>query len=182
MAVDRLQLASLRRQRHQLMAHAQEMLADDVQAGIRQQMMDVGDAAGDRVLDRDHGEPRSPPSTAASASSKVGQASGSMLGIDVAAGEVGVGAGLALKGDLVPADLGAASVRAWSFRLVSGNSTQARAALEIGGSIDTERNGVNDRHVDAHAGFQRAQLLQLLARSPAARAAATRSAPSAARR
>ena len=41
---------------HQLMADAQEVFADDVETGIGQQMMDVGDAAGDRVLDRDHGQ------------------------------------------------------------------------------------------------------------------------------
>ena len=45
-----------RRQRQQMMLHALEMFADDVQAGIRHQMMDVGDAARDRILDRDHGE------------------------------------------------------------------------------------------------------------------------------
>ena len=33
---------------------ALEVLADDVQARARQQVVDVGDAAGDRVLDRDH--------------------------------------------------------------------------------------------------------------------------------
>ena len=40
--------------RHQLMAHAQEVLADDVETRVGQQMVDVGDAARDRVLDRDH--------------------------------------------------------------------------------------------------------------------------------
>jgi hypothetical protein len=40
--------------RHQMEADRQEMLADDVQARARQEMMDVGDAAGDRVVDRDH--------------------------------------------------------------------------------------------------------------------------------
>ena len=45
---------ALRRQ--QLVVHRQEMLADDVQARVRHQMMDVGDAAGDRILDRDHAE------------------------------------------------------------------------------------------------------------------------------
>ena len=34
---------------------------------------------------------------------------------------------------------------------------------KVGGSIDTERNGVNERDVDAHAGFERAQLLEPLA-------------------
>ena len=42
--------------RHQLMMDRQETFADDEQAGLRQQMMDVGDAAGDRILDRDHAE------------------------------------------------------------------------------------------------------------------------------
>ena len=42
--------------RHQLMMDRQEPFADDEQAGLRQQMMDIGDAAGDRVLDRDHAE------------------------------------------------------------------------------------------------------------------------------
>ena len=55
-ALDGLQRCA--RQRHQLVAHAQEVLADDVEIGVGQQVMDVGDAAGDRVLDRDHGEPR----------------------------------------------------------------------------------------------------------------------------
>ena len=40
----------------QLMAHRHEVLANDVQAGMRHQVMDIGNAAGDRVLDRDHGE------------------------------------------------------------------------------------------------------------------------------
>ena len=42
--------------RHQLVTDRQEPFADDEQAGLRQQMMDVGDAAGDRILDRDHAE------------------------------------------------------------------------------------------------------------------------------
>ena len=32
------------------------MLSDDVQAGLRHQMMDIGHAPGDRILDRDHAE------------------------------------------------------------------------------------------------------------------------------
>ena len=42
--------------RHQLIADRQEPFGDDVQARGRHQMMDVGDAAGDRILDRDHAE------------------------------------------------------------------------------------------------------------------------------
>ena len=44
--------------RQQLVPHRHEMLADDVQVRIRHQVVDVGDAAGDRVLDRDHAERR----------------------------------------------------------------------------------------------------------------------------
>jgi hypothetical protein len=35
--------------------------------------------------------------------------------------------------------------------------------VQVGGSIDTQGHGVNERHVDAHAGLDRAQLLQPLA-------------------
>ena len=35
--------------------------------------------------------------------------------------------------------------------------------LEVGRSIDTERDSVNETDMDAHAGFERAQLLELLA-------------------
>jgi hypothetical protein len=39
-----------------LMAHRHEMLGDDMQAGLRHQMMDIGHAPGHRILDRDHAE------------------------------------------------------------------------------------------------------------------------------
>ncbi len=59
MAVDRAEVADLRAlHAEKLVVHPQEMLADDMQAGIRQQVMDVRHPTGDRVLDRDHGEPR----------------------------------------------------------------------------------------------------------------------------
>src|SRR3546814_18239849 len=38
-----------------LVLHLLEMLANDMQAGVRQQVMDVGDPPGAGVLDRDHG-------------------------------------------------------------------------------------------------------------------------------
>ncbi len=44
------------RKREQLVPHALEMLGDDIEARMRQEVVDVGDAAGDRILDRDHGE------------------------------------------------------------------------------------------------------------------------------
>ena len=42
------------RDRHQLEVDRQEVLADDVQARLRQQVVDVRHPAGDRVVDRDH--------------------------------------------------------------------------------------------------------------------------------
>src|SRR5688572_9411272 len=40
---------------------------------------------------------------------------------------------------------------------------QTTGALKVVGSIDAERNRVNERHVDAHAVLERAQLLEPLA-------------------
>ncbi len=40
---------------------------------------------------------------------------------------------------------------------------QCARPLKIGGSIDAERYGVNERHVDAHAILHGAQLLEALA-------------------
>ena len=40
----------------QLVAHRHEVLGNDVQPALRHQVMDVGDAPRDRVLDRDHAE------------------------------------------------------------------------------------------------------------------------------
>jgi hypothetical protein len=56
------------------------MLADDVQPGSRQEMMDIGHAPGNGVLDRIMARPAGPSSTAAKASSKVGQGRASQSG------------------------------------------------------------------------------------------------------
>src|SRR5262249_31612312 len=40
----------------ELMANRHEMLANDMEAGLRHQMMDVGDAAGERGLDGNHAQ------------------------------------------------------------------------------------------------------------------------------
>ena len=61
--------------------HRQEVLADDVEVGVRQQVVDVGDAAGERVLDRDHAEIGLAASLIAwKQSSKVGCGTGSQSG------------------------------------------------------------------------------------------------------
>ena len=77
--LDRLQRGALGRQ--QVMHDALEMLADDVQARFRHQVMHVGDAAGERVVDGDHrqrGAARRAP--AAKVSSNVSQGSVAMSG------------------------------------------------------------------------------------------------------
>ena len=83
--------------RHQLMLHRQEPLGDDVQARTRHQVMDVGDAAGDRVLDRDHAE-RGLAACHRGEGILEGRARHRLVvGIGLAAGEMRVRAGLALK-------------------------------------------------------------------------------------
>src|SRR5476649_999666 len=43
-------------QRHQAMLDPLEMLGDDLELGVRQEAVQVRDAAGDRILDRNHGQ------------------------------------------------------------------------------------------------------------------------------
>ena len=138
--------------RQQLKMDRQEGLADDVQARGRQQIVDVGDAAGDRVLDRDHAE--------------VGRAvlqrrervlegrAGQRLvvGKIFGAGDVRIGAGFALIGDGL--------CRGHDFPL---GASRSRARLQIVGRVDAERSDVDERDVDPHARLQRAQLLEPLA-------------------
>ena len=84
----------------QLEVDRQEVLADDVQARGRQEMVDVGDAAGDRVLDRDHAErrPRRPDGGEGVLEGGAGQRLASP-GNTSRQAMCGVGAGLALVGD-----------------------------------------------------------------------------------
>ncbi len=87
------------RHRQEVMVHAQEMLADDVQAAVRHQVMDVGDPAGDRIVDRDH---RPVGLSLADGGERLLEGldgHGLVARADLPAGEMGVGAGLALKHD-----------------------------------------------------------------------------------
>ena len=83
------------------MADALEMLGDDEEAGVGQKMMDVGDAASDRILDGDHGEPRLAAFDRGKRVLEGGAGKRLHLRIGVAAGEMGIGAGLALIGDFL---------------------------------------------------------------------------------
>ena len=92
----------------------QEIFADDIEPGGRQQMMDVGDAAGDRIFDRDHGELRRAVRDGRERVFESGAGQGLQFGKDIAAGDVGIGARLALIGDLRSFHFGLKSVRARS--------------------------------------------------------------------
>ena len=85
--------------RHQLMVDRQEPFADDEQAGLRQQMMDVGDPAGDRILDRDHAEIGLARGDRRQRvlEGRARQRLGVRIGLDD--GDMGIGAGLALECD-----------------------------------------------------------------------------------
>ena len=97
--------------RHQLMMDRLEPFADDEQAGLRQQMVDVGDAAGHRILDRDHAEIGLARADRGERvlEGRAGQRLGVGIGFDD--GEVGVRARLALECDFH----GSWSLR-WSWR------------------------------------------------------------------
>ena len=139
----------------------QEIFADDVQVGVRQQVMDVGDAAGDRVLDRDHAEIGLAGGDRRQRvlEGRAGQRLASR--IDLARGDMGIGAGLALERDFQLGHVG------HPWRLVSAAQlwpSMLRARFSRSSGVSTPSGTVSTmRDVDAHAGFERAQLLELLA-------------------
>ena len=87
--------------RHQMEVDRQEVFADDVEPGCRQQMVNVGDASGDRVLDRDHRQfglallDRREAVLEGRAGHRL------VAGIDFAAGQVGIRSGFPLEHDLL---------------------------------------------------------------------------------
>ena len=87
--------------RHELEMDRQEVLADDVEAGSRQQVVDVGDAARERIFDRDHGELGRPVLDRGKAVLEGRAGHGLVVGVDLLAGEVGIRSGLALEHDLL---------------------------------------------------------------------------------
>src|SRR5947207_890446 len=62
-------------------------------------MVNIGDATGDRILDRNHRKLRLARGNGGEAVLEGGAGPGLVIGISLAAGDVGVGAGLALKDD-----------------------------------------------------------------------------------
>ncbi len=86
-------------QAHERDAHADEGLAHDVQAGGREQPVDVGDAAVGGVLHRQHGEVGAAVADGGDAGLEGGAGQGGELGMGPCAGLVGVGAELSLECD-----------------------------------------------------------------------------------
>ena len=93
-----------------------------------------------------------------------------MIWIGLAAREIGIGARLALIGDQIfghRLDLSVGSFGGFRLRrsaaqvnVVLPACKRGTSGLKIFRSIDPERHRINHRHVDAHAGFEKAQLLQ----------------------
>ena len=81
------------------MMDGQEMFAHDMQAGIRQKMMDVGDAAHQRILHRNDAEIAAAVPHRLDRILEAGMRNGGGMRDRLARGEIGIGAGLALKGD-----------------------------------------------------------------------------------
>ena len=81
-----------------------EVLGHDLELGVRQQAVQVGDAAGDRILDRDDGQLRLAGLDGAHGGVEGRAWQGRHVGKGRPAGHVGIGAGLALEGDDVAGD------------------------------------------------------------------------------
>ncbi len=87
------------RQRHQAVLDPLEVLGHDLELGVRQQAVQVGDPAGDRVLDRDDGQLRLAGLDRAHGRIEGRAGQRGHVGKGRAAGHVRVGAGFALEGD-----------------------------------------------------------------------------------
>jgi hypothetical protein len=71
-----------------MVIHFLEMFADDVQAGIGHQVMDIGHAPGAGIVDGDHGEARAPVADRRESIVEGGAWQGRHLGIDRVASHV----------------------------------------------------------------------------------------------
>jgi hypothetical protein len=89
------------RQSQKLMANALESFGDDVEAGIGQKVMNVGDTAGDRVFDGNHGEDRLAILHRRERILEGGARQRLQLRVSVAAGEMRIRARLALESDFL---------------------------------------------------------------------------------
>jgi hypothetical protein len=129
--------------REQAVLHPLEVLAHHRQAALGQEAVDVGHAAGDRVLAGEHGEPRLPVAHGGHRRLEGGAGQGGPAREGMAAGEVRVGAGQALEGD------GAA---AHAKVLVSVSEVRFGApGLPMAGGASMFRPGFDGRQARAQA-------------------------------
>lgn len=91
--------SGLHRQRQEVMVHPLEMLANDVKAGIRHQMVNIGNAASHRILDRDHRQGGPPLAHRSKGVLELIARQGCHLGKDMPASEVRISAEGSLEGD-----------------------------------------------------------------------------------
>ena len=87
------------RQCQQMMIDALEMFADNKQIGIRQQVMNIGDPAGHRIIDGNHGKLGPTVKNGGKGIFKSMAWQGFHLRVDGPAGKVRIGPGSALEGD-----------------------------------------------------------------------------------
>ena len=85
---------------HQLVVNGKEVFADDVEVGARQQVMDVGHAARHRIVDGNHGQRRLALGHRLEGILEGAAGHGLIGGIGFDAGDVRIGTGFALVGDL----------------------------------------------------------------------------------
>ena len=136
-------------QAQQVVVHPLEVFADDVQAGIRQQVMNVGNPPGHGIFNGDHGQRRLTVADGGEGVLKGPAGQGLHLRAHAAAGQVGIGSGHALEGD---GFAGVGHGGLGSRR--SGAAEYLAGAVKVGGSIDAQRHRVNAGSVDAQAVFQ----------------------------
>jgi hypothetical protein len=95
---DRFQRGAVRR--HQLMLHWQEPLGDDVKPRARHQVMNISHASGYRIVDRNHAELGAPAAHSGECVLEGRTRQQRITRIGLLAGNLRVGAGLALECDL----------------------------------------------------------------------------------
>src|SRR5262252_6336807 len=86
--------------RHELMLHRQEPFGDDMQLRSRHQVMDVGYASGHRVVDRDHRQRGAAVAHRGKGIFEGGASKRRVFRVCLFAGDMRIGARLALKSDL----------------------------------------------------------------------------------
>ena len=150
---------------HELIANRQKPFGDDVQARRRHQMMDVGDAAGDRILDRDHAEIDVAGNERSEAVLECRAGHRLVIWIGFAAGKMRICARFSLKDDLLLGHVPPSSltcIRTQTFRC-GVNRRAACAPFPNPPGVSTPSGTLfTTIDIDAHAGVERAQLLEFL--------------------